>query len=76
MNNPMQMLKMLSQTKRNPQEMILNFLNGNANPVFKNLSQMAKNGDKEGIENFARNLFKEKGMDFDTEFNKFMSNLK
>lgn len=74
--NPMQMIKTLIQAKKNPQEMISSLMNGNDNPMIKNLVGMAEKGDKEGVENFARNLFKEKGMDFDAEFNKFMGNFK
>lgn len=41
------------------------------NPMFNNLIQMAENGDNKSIENFARNLFKEKGLDFDKELANF-----
>ena len=37
---------------------------------------MANKGDIKGVENFARNVMKEKGMDYDTEFNKFKDNFK
>ena len=42
------------------------------NPIFSNLIDMAEKGDNKGVETFARNLLKEKGMDFDKE----MANLK
>lgn len=58
----------------NPQQMVQRML-GN-NPVLNNLFQMAQNGNKKGVEDFARNLFKEKGRDFDKEFNEFLSNFK
>lgn len=48
--------------------------NNNANPMFSNLINMAKKGDKNGIENFARNLFKEQGRDFDKEYAEFKKN--
>jgi hypothetical protein len=35
------------------------------NPVLKNTVDMAKTGDKNGIEKLARNLCKEKGIDPD-----------
>ena len=35
----------------------------------------AQNGDTKQIEEFARNMFKEQGRDFDTEFKQFMQNL-
>ena len=75
MNNMMQMINILKGAK-NPQEAVLSLLNNNSNPMLKNLTEMAKKGDKEGIENFARNVLKEQGRNFDTEFNEFMKNFK
>ena len=59
----------------NPQTIAMKMI-GNGNPVLGNLAQMAEKGDEKGIENFARNLFKEKGKDFDKEFSDFMNNFK
>lgn len=59
-----------------PKEMVLNILRQNSNPMINNLIQMAEKGDNKGIENFARNIFKDKGMDFDKEFSNFMNNMK
>jgi len=42
------------------------------NPIFNNLIDMAEKGDNQGVENFARNLLKERGLDFDKE----MQNMK
>lgn len=41
------------------------------NPMIKNLIGMMKSGNPQGVEEFARNLFKEKGRDFDKEFSEF-----
>lgn len=41
------------------------------NPMIGNLITMAKKGDTKSVENFARNMFKERGRDFDKEFNEF-----
>lgn len=54
---------------------ILNKMNIN-NPILNNVISMAKNGDTKGVENFARNICKQRGLDFDTEFNKFKNTLK
>lgn len=54
---------------------ILSRMNIN-NPILKNVITMAQNGDIQGVEKFARNICKQKGMDFDTEFDKFKNNLK
>ena len=74
MNNPINFIKnMLANA--NPQIIAMKMI-GNGNPVLGNLVQMAEKGDEKGIENFARNLFKEKGKDFDKEFSDFMNNFK
>lgn len=59
-----------------PKEMVLKMLGQNSNPMINNLIQMAEKGDNKGIENFARNIFKDRGMDFDKEFSNFMNNMK
>lgn len=41
------------------------------NPMIKNLISMMKSGNSQGVEAFARNLFKERGRDFDKEFSEF-----
>lgn len=55
---------------------VLNMLKNNSNPIFANLVQMAEKGDSKGLENFARNFYKEQGKDFDKEFSNFVSNMK
>ena len=64
MNNPIEMLKNLIINKQ---------IN---NPIFKEVINKAQNGDAQGVEQFARNLFKEQGRDFDKEFGEFMKNFK
>ena len=46
------------------------------NPMMNNLIQMAKSGNLQNGETFARNLFREQGRDFDTEFAKFKDSFK
>lgn len=60
----------------NPKEMLANFMSKNQNPMFNNLISMAQKGDSKGVESFARNLFKERGRDFDKEFAEFMGKMK
>ena len=64
MNNPIQMIK----------NAILNRQINN--PVLKEVINKAQNGDSKGVEEFARNLLKEQGRDFDKEFGQFMKNFK
>ena len=64
MNNPIQMIKNMIMNKR---------IN---NPVLKEIITKAQKGDAKGVEEFARNLFKEQNRDFDKEFGEFMKNFK
>ena len=75
MNNPMQFMNMLKGIK-NPKDAVINMIKSNNNPMVKNLVEMAKKGDNQGVENFARNMLKEQGRDFDAEMNEFMKNFK
>lgn len=70
MMNPMQMLK----TMGNPRQFIQNMMGNSqimSNPMAKNIMGMAKKGDFAGVEQLGRNIDKERGMDFDSEFDKF-----
>ena len=57
----------------NPQQMIMNMLAQRAgqDPMFANILNLVQSGDSQGVETIVRNLAKEKGMDFDKEFNSF-----
>ena len=61
----------------NPQELAYNTLSKQygGNPFFANLLNLAKNGQGDQIETIARNMMKERGLDFDKEFNSFKQNL-
>lgn len=75
MSNQNDMLKMLINNK-NPKDIIQQIAIQNSNPIVNNLVSMAQKGDTQGVENFARNICKEKGIDFDAEFSNFMNNFK
>lgn len=62
--NPMQMMQMM----RNPQQFIQQIMNNSQvmqNPMARNAMEMVKKGDSKGIEEMARNLCKEKGVNPD-----------
>ena len=64
MMNPLQFMKAM----RNPQEFIQQMMNNSQimqNPIAKNAIGMAKSGDTKGIEQMARNLCREKGINPD-----------
>jgi hypothetical protein len=57
----------------NPEQMVMNMLQNSAsgNPVLQNLVSLAQQGNTREIESVVRNMAKEKGIDFDSEFNSF-----
>ena len=71
-NNMMDFMKFIKNG--NPQEIVMNMLQQdakNGNQVAGTLIQMINSGDSQGIERVARNIAREKGIDFDKEFNSF-----
>ena len=75
-NDPIEMIKLFMGEDKTPQQILQKMMKDNSNPVLNNLINMAQTGDSKGVENFARNICKEKGKDFDKEFSEFMSNFK
>lgn len=76
MMNLAQLIQMI-KNGGNPQQLMMGMLEQTSknNPVLNNLLSLAKQGNTEEIENFARNMLKEQGKDFDTEFNSFKQSL-
>ena len=72
--NPMQMLQNFITRGLSPQKIVEQMMDDN--PMIANLMKMANSGNTSGVENFARNMFKEKGRDFDKEFSEFRSKFK
>ena len=72
--NPMQIIQMI-KSGSNPQQLIMSFLQQQNNPMANNLLQMAQNGNTSGIEQIARNMCAQRGLDFDKEFNSFKQQL-
>lgn len=62
-----EMLKGLINSGKSPQEIAMQMLGNNGNPIFNNLVMMAQKGDYKGVENVARNIFKQQGRDLDKE---------
>ena len=70
--NPMQLIQMIKGGK-NPQQLMLSIMQKEAqnNPMYQNLMMLAQNNKTADIEQIARNLAKERGIDFDKEFTVF-----
>ena len=77
MTNPIMQFMQMVRSGGNPEAMMLNMLQqkmGNS-PMGQNLIQMAQNNDGKGIEQVARNLCAQRGLDFDKEFAAFKQQL-
>lgn len=70
--NGFQLIQMI-KGGNNPQQLVMSILQQRAqeSPMYANLLQLAQGGDQKGLEQIARNLAKERGMDFDKEFANF-----
>ena len=69
--NPMEFMKGI----KNPKQFVMNMLKQNQNPMAIQLMQMVNSGNTKQIEQFARNVCKESGMDFDKSFAEFMKQI-
>lgn len=72
MQNVIEFVNMVKQG--NPQQTVMNMLKNNmaqGNPVIGNLVNLIETGNTREIENVVRNIAKERGIDFDKEFNSF-----
>lgn len=70
--NPMELIQMIRNGK-NPQQLMLSVLEGQmgGTPMGANLLNLARNGKTKEIEQIARNLSQQQGIDFDKEFAAF-----
>lgn len=77
MNNSIMQFMQMVRSGGNPQQMMMNMLQQQASgsPIGQNLLKMAQNNDGKGIEQVARNLCAQRGLDFDTEFAAFKRQL-
>lgn len=57
----------------NPQQMVMSMLEQStqSNPIAKNIYSLARQGNYAEIEQIARNMTRERGLDFDKGFNSF-----
>lgn len=73
--NFMQILQLI-KNGMNPQQLVMGMLQQNDNPILQNANILAQNGDIKALEQLARNLSQQRGLDFDTEFANFKNQLK
>lgn len=74
--NPMQLIQMIKNGS-NPQQLMLSVLEGQMSntPMGQNLLTLAKGNQTQSIEQIARNICQQRGMDYDKEFNAFKNTL-
>ena len=73
MNNPLALMRAF----RNPKEFMQQAMQNsqiNQNPIAKNAFSMYQNGDSKGLENLARNLCAEKGINPEDALKQIKSN--
>lgn len=77
MANPLMQFMQMIRGGGDPQTMVMNMLQQQAgnSPMGQNLLKMAQNNDGKGIEQVARNLCAQRGLDFDKEFAAFKQQL-
>lgn len=68
MNIPVSIVNML-KNKISP-EIIVKQMAGN-NPILANVIKMAESGDDAGVEQFAKNICKERGLNLEKEMEEF-----
>lgn len=77
--NPLMMIGQMIKNGGNPQQifqqMMWNNPDLNNNPIMKNAFEMAQKGDFKGVEELARNLCKEKGINPDEAIEKVRQQL-
>lgn len=66
----------LMQSGGNPEQLMMQYLQQTKNPIGENLLGLVKQGNTNQIENFARNLCKERGIDFEKEFKSFRQQMR
>ena len=74
--NPAQTIQMI-KGGQNPQQVLLNIMEQrmSSSPVGRNLINLAKNNRTAEIEQIARNIAQQKGINYDEAFNAFKKNL-
>lgn len=77
MNMPQPIINLIKNkmTQGLTPESIVTQMAGN-NPILTNVIKMAKNGDNAGVEQFARNICQQKGINYDEQLAVLMEQLK
>lgn len=74
--NPMQLLMMLKQGNLQAVAQQIIQSNFSSDPTMMNLLQMAQNGNTQGLEQYARQVANNRGLDYDKEMNNLISTIR
>lgn len=61
------------QALMNPKKYVLEVVKKQNNPFLNNIVNLAEQGKTQEVENIVRNLYKEKGQDYDKTYNQLMN---
>lgn len=74
-NNMMSFFMNMVRSGGNPEAMLMQMLQQQNTPMSSNILNMAERKDTTGLEQLARNLCQQRGIDFDSEFKAFKEQL-
>lgn len=74
--NPMQIIQAI-RTGQNPQQIVMNIVQERMGdtPMGQNIINLAQNNRTQEIEDIARNICQQKGIDYDKEFTAFCKSI-
>lgn len=73
--NPLQLIQLI-KNGQNPQQLLMTIMQQNNNPILQNAIGMAQNNNYSGLEMLARNIARQRGIDYDKAFAEFKNYLK
>ena len=73
--NPFQLIQMI-KSGNNPQQLLSSVLQNSNNPILNNAMNLAKGGNASALQQIARNLAQQRGINFDQQFANFKNNFK
>lgn len=75
--NPMQLIQLI-KGGQNPQQLVMNILRQQSqnNPILNNAMNLAQGGNTNALQQLARNLAAQRGLDFDKQFTNFRNQLR
>lgn len=73
--NPFQLIQLV-KGGMNPQQLVMSLLQNNNNPILQNAVNLAQSGNMTALENLARNLAQQRGLNYDEQLAKLKNSLR